>query len=79
VSSSRVSPYRGMPVRVMHLGVTLAAEVDEVLDDGRTLVVGSDTFTLRRINGWFVRQEEPYYGTRLLLSEASEPESPATG
>lgn len=56
-----------MPVRVMHLGVTEPAEVDEVLDDGRTLVVGPDTFTLRRINGWYVRQQEPYYGTRLLL------------
>jgi hypothetical protein len=42
-----------MPVRVMHLGVTEAARIDEVLDDGRTLVVGADTFTLRRINGWF--------------------------
>jgi hypothetical protein len=55
----------------MHLGVTEAAKVDEVLDDGRTLVVGTDTFTLRRINGWFVRREEPYYGTRLLLDPSS--------
>jgi hypothetical protein len=67
-----------MPVRVMHLGVTEAAEVGEVLDDGRTLVVGTDTFTLRRINGWFVRREEPYYGTRLLLGEPSRPEGPET-
>jgi hypothetical protein len=64
-----------MPVRIMHLGVTEAATVDQVLDDGRTLVVGADTFTLRRINGWFVRREEPYYGTRLLLGAAS-PEAP---
>jgi hypothetical protein len=67
-----------MPVRVMHLGVIEAAEVDDVLDDGRTLVVGTDTFTLRRINGWFVRREEPYYGTRLLLGEASPSEDPDT-
>lgn len=56
-------------MRVMHLGVTEAAEVDEVLDAGRTLVVGTETFTLRRLNGWFVRDGEPYYGTRLLLGE----------
>jgi hypothetical protein len=67
-----------MPVRVMHLGLSEAAEVDEVLDDGRTLVVGADTFTLRRINGWFVRQQEPYYGTRLLLGEPSRSEDPGT-
>jgi hypothetical protein len=68
-----------MPVRVMHLGMSEAAEVDEVLDEGRTLVVGRDTFTLRRINGWFVRRQEPYYGTRLLLGESSESEGPDTG
>jgi hypothetical protein len=65
-----------MPVSVMHLGVTEAAEVDEVLDDGRTLVVGTETFTLRRINGWFVRDGEPYYGTRLLLGEPPRSEDP---
>jgi hypothetical protein len=65
-----------MPVRVMHLGVSEAAEVDEVLDDGRTLVVGADTFTLRRINGWFVRRQEPYYGTRLLLGRSSRSKDP---
>jgi hypothetical protein len=69
MSSSRPFPYAGMPVSVMHLGVTEEAVVDEVLDEGRTLVVGSDTFTLRRLNGWFVRRQEPYYGTRLLLEE----------
>ena len=62
-----------MPVTVMHLGITEAATVDEVLDDGRTLVVGTDTFTLRRINGWFVRRQDPYYGTRLLLGPAKPP------
>jgi hypothetical protein len=63
-----------MPVRVMHLGVTEPAVVEEVRDDGRTLVVGGVPFTLRRLNGWFVRDGEPYYGTRLLL--AGEPDAP---
>jgi hypothetical protein len=65
-----------MAVRVMHLGVTEPARVEQVLDDGRTLVVGGEAYTLRRRNGWFVRRQEPYYGTRLLLStdEAGEEE-----
>jgi hypothetical protein len=58
-----------MPVRVMHLGVIERAVVDAVLDDGRTLVVGREAFTLRARNGWFVRDSEPYYGARLLLGD----------
>ena len=74
MSSSRPFPYAGMPVQVMHLGVTEDALVDEVLDEGRTLVVGGEAYTLRHLNGWFVRRAEPYYGTRLLLSPG-DPES----
>jgi hypothetical protein len=68
VSASRPFPYAGMPVRVMHLGVTEAAVIEEVRDEGRTLVVDGVPFTLRRLNGWFVRDGEPYYGTRLVLA-----------
>jgi len=71
VSASRPMPYPGMPVTVMHLGVLEPALVEEVRDDGRTLVVDGTSYTLRRLNGWFVREGEPYYGTRLLLSDAS--------
>jgi hypothetical protein len=60
-AASRPLPYPGMPVWVMHLGVVEPATVDEVRADGRTLVVGGTPFTLR--------DGEPYYGTRLLLSE----------
>jgi hypothetical protein len=67
MSSSRPFPYVGMAVSVMHLGVTEPGEVEEIRDDGRTLVVAGEAFTLRRLNGWFVREQEPYYGTRLLL------------
>jgi hypothetical protein len=66
---SRPLPHVGMPVRVWHLGVMERAVVDEVRDHGRTLVVEGDTYTLRRLNGRFVREGEPYYGTRLLLRE----------
>jgi hypothetical protein len=61
-----------MPVRVMHLGVVEPAVVEAVRDDGRTLVVGGEAFTLRARNGWFVRDSEPYYGARLLLGEEPE-------
>lgn len=61
-----------MPVRVMHLGIIERAVVDEVRDEGRALVVDGAVFTLRRLNGWFVREGEPYYGTRLLLGDEPE-------
>lgn len=72
MSSSRPFPYPGMPVRVMHLGVIEPAAVEDVRDDGRTLVVNGQAYTLRRLNGWFVRDGEPYYGTRLLLTDDPE-------
>jgi hypothetical protein len=59
-----------MAVHVMHLGSVEKAVIEEVRDEGRTLVVGRDRFTLRRVNGRFVRDGEPSYGTRL----AFEPE-----
>jgi hypothetical protein len=65
-----------MPVQVMHLGVTEDALVEEVLDAGRTLVVGGEAYTLRHLNGWFVRREQPYYGTRLLLSPQDAGDEP---
>jgi hypothetical protein len=65
--ASRPVPYVGMHVRVLHLGAMEHAVVEEVRDQGRTLVVDGDTYTLRRLNGRFVRAGEPYYGTRLLL------------
>ncbi|HEY4095592.1 MAG TPA: hypothetical protein VGM33_08790 [Baekduia sp.] len=67
MSPSRPMPYVGMHVHVVHLGTAEAAVVDAVLDDGRTLVVGTDTYTLRRLTGHFVRAEDPYYGVRLAL------------
>lgn len=64
---SRPLPYVGMAVRVVYLGAVEEAVIDEVRDDGRTLVVGDDRFTLRRVNGRFVRDGEPPYGTRLVF------------
>jgi hypothetical protein len=65
VRPSRPLPYIGMPVRVVYLGAIEEAVIDEVHDDGRTLVVSGDRFTLRRVNGRFVRDGEQSFGTRL--------------
>ena len=57
-----------MAVRVVYLGAVEEAAIDEIHDDGRTLVVAGDRFTLRRVNGRFVRDGEPPYGTRLVFA-----------
>jgi hypothetical protein len=56
-----------MPVRVVHLGRTEEAAVEEVRDGGRTLVVDGRAYTLRRLTGEYVADGEPYYGVRLVL------------
>jgi hypothetical protein len=56
-----------MAVRIAYLGAIEEAVIEEVLDDGRTLVVGEERFTLRRVNGRFVREGEPPFGTRLVF------------
>lgn len=60
-----------MPVRVLHLGDTEDGVIEAVLDDGRALVVNGERYTLRRLNGRFVREGEPSYGTRLRFGPAS--------
>jgi hypothetical protein len=73
MAASRPIPYVGMRVRVVHLGAVEHGVVEDVRDDGRTLVVDGETYTLRRLNGRFVRAGEPYYGTRLLLRQQQPP------
>jgi hypothetical protein len=53
-----------MTVRVVHLGVAEQSRIEGILDDGRTLLIEGERFTLRRVNGHFVREGEPPYGTR---------------
>jgi hypothetical protein len=64
---SRRAPYPGMAVQVMRFGTVEAAIVEEVRDEGRTLVVGGAAYTLRPVNAHYVLEGEPSYGTRLLL------------
>ena len=61
----RPLPAVGMDVRILHLGAVEHGVVEAILDEGRTLVVGGDRYTLRRLNSRFVREGEPSYGTRL--------------
>jgi hypothetical protein len=66
--SSRTVPRIGMEVRIVHLGVTTPAVVEQVLDGGRTVVAGGETFELSRLTARFVRVGDPYYGVRLALA-----------
>ena len=52
----------------MHLGTTMPAIVEEVLDGGRTVVAGGEMFELSRLTAHYVRAGDPYYGVRLALS-----------
>ena len=66
-SPSRPLPRPGMVVGVVHLGGVVQGTIEEVRDEGRTLVVDGRAFTLRRLTGHFVLEDQPYYGTRLSL------------
>jgi hypothetical protein len=67
---SRPVPYPGMSVLIEHLASVEPGVASAVEDDGRALVVGGDRYALRRLNGRFVLEGEPYYGVRLVLSPA---------
>ena len=67
---ARPVPCVGMEVAIVHLGVRTPAVVEQVLDDGRTLVAAGETFELSRLTAHFVRAGDPYYGVRLALSPA---------
>jgi hypothetical protein len=61
----RIVPVVGMPVRIVHLGAAEDAEIEDVLDDGRTVVVAGERYALHRMTGHWVREGDPYYGRRL--------------
>jgi len=64
---TRPLPYVGMPVRILHLGAVEHGVISAIADEGRTLTVEDERYTLRRVNGRFVREGEPHYGVRLAL------------
>jgi hypothetical protein len=59
-----------MAASIVHLGVSTPAVVEEIRDDGRTIVAGGQTFELSQLTAHFVRAGDPYYGVRLALSPA---------
>jgi hypothetical protein len=63
----KVVPRVGMAARIVHLGVEEDVVVEEVRDDGRTVVAGGQAFVLSPLTGRFVREGDPYYGVRLVL------------
>ena len=67
---SRRVPHVGMGVQVMRFGKVEAGVVEQVRDEGRTLIVGAEAYTLRPVNAHYVLDGEPSYGTRLLLGPA---------
>jgi len=69
-SASRPLPRVGMQVAIVHLGARRPAVVEQVLDGGRTVIAGGETFQLSRLTAHFVRAGDPYYGVRLALSPA---------
>lgn len=66
--ATRPLPRVGMEVGIVHLGVTTPAVVEQVLDGGRRVVAGGETFELSRLTARFVRTGDPYYGVRLALA-----------
>jgi len=63
----RTVPRVGMAARIVHLGSEEDVVIEEIRDDGRTVVAGGQTFVLHRLTGRFVREGDPYYGVRLVL------------
>ncbi len=64
----RAVPHVGMEVRVVHLGTKHDAVVEEVHDDGRTVLVDGVSYELSRLTGHYVQAGGPYYGPRLDLT-----------
>jgi hypothetical protein len=71
IAATRTLPHVGMEVEIVHLGAALPAVVEEIRDDGRTLVVAGQAYVLSPLTAHYVRAGEPYYGVRLSLSRAS--------
>ncbi|MDX6692027.1 MAG: hypothetical protein QOG15_3484 [Solirubrobacteraceae bacterium] len=64
---TRPLPHVGMDVEIVRLGASRPAVVEEVRDEGRTLIVAGEAYTLSRLTAHYVRAGDPYYGVRLRL------------
>jgi hypothetical protein len=68
---TRQLPYIGQEVEIVHLGASAPAVVEEICDEGRTLIVAGEAFVLSPLTAHYVRAGEPYYGVRLRLLQSS--------
>lgn len=71
IHATRPVPRVGMEVGIVHLGATLPGVVEDVRDDGRTLIVAGVAYVLCALTANYVRAGEPYYGVRLVLQAPS--------
>ncbi len=65
---SRPMPAVGMPVRIQHFGSSEPGVIEDVLDEGRVIVVAGRRYRLHPSTAKFVAEGEPYYGTRVQLA-----------
>jgi hypothetical protein len=61
-------PAVGMQVRIQHFGSSEPGVIEEVLDEGRVIVVAGRRYRLHPSTAKFVAEGEPYYGTRVQLA-----------
>jgi hypothetical protein len=64
-------PRVGLAVEIVHLGASTPAIIEDVRDDGRTLIVAGEAFVLSALTAHYVRAGQPYYGVRLRLTDAA--------
>ena len=60
-------PVVGMSVRIQHFASSEPGVIEEVLDEGRVIVVAGRRYRLHPSTAKFVAEGEPYYGTRVQL------------
>ena len=57
----------GMAVHVLRLGPDDLREIEAVEDDGRTVVVDGERYSLNALTGKWVLAGDPYWGQRIVL------------
>jgi hypothetical protein len=68
VRPTRPVPHVGMSARIVLLGSSEDAEIEEVRDGGRTVVVRGAAYVLHPLTGRYVLEGRPYWDRRLVLA-----------
>jgi hypothetical protein len=64
---TRVAPEVGMLARVEWHGAPELAQVEEVREGGRVVVVAGEAYALHRLTGRYVLEGRPYWDRRVTL------------